>query len=98
MHRYIRSTDDIERAGRGVYSPTLRDNAQDARDTLFNLLSAEPGAEAYAAIKALEQEHPDPDYRRWMALRAREQATADADEPLWTVDQVRAFAQSLLSA
>ena len=49
------------------------------------------GAEAYAAIKALEEEHPEPDYRRWMAVRARERATRDADEPLWTVEQVRDF-------
>lgn len=97
MYRYIRAADDIERAGRGVYSPTLRDDAQDARNALFNILASLPGAEAYAAIKALEKEHPDPKYRRWMALRARERATLDADEPLWTVNQVRAFAQDIAS-
>ena len=31
-----------------------------------------PGPDAYAAIKALEAEHPEPGYRRWMAVRARE--------------------------
>ena len=98
MHRYIRAADDIERVGKGVYSPTLRDNAQDARNTLFNMLATVPGAEAYAAIKALEEEHPEPDYRRWMAHRARERATADADEPLWTVEQVRAFVQDIAGA
>jgi hypothetical protein len=92
MHRFIRVCDDIDRANGGVYSPTLRDNAQDARNTLFNLLSAESGAETYAAIKALEKEHPEPGYRVWMAKRARERAIADADEPLWTAAQVHAFA------
>jgi len=91
MHRCIRAAEDIERVGKGVYSPTLRDNAQDARDTLFGMLATVPGAEAYAAIKALEKEHPEPDYRRWMARRAHERATVDADEPPWTVGQVRAF-------
>jgi hypothetical protein len=95
MHRYIRAADDIERADKGVYSPTLRDDAQDARNTLFNMLATVPGVEAYAAIKTLEREHPEPDYRRWMARRARERATADADEPLWTVEQVRAFARDI---
>ena len=71
-HLTRRIPDDIERAGKGVYSPTLRDNAQEARNTLFNMLATVPGAEAYAAIKALEEEHPEPDYRRWMAHRARE--------------------------
>jgi hypothetical protein len=72
MHRFIPVAEDIERAGKGVYSPTLRDNAQDARNRLFNLLVEVPGSEAYVAIKALEAEHPEPEYRRWMAVRARE--------------------------
>jgi hypothetical protein len=91
MHRYIRVANDIERAGHGVYSPTLRDNAQDARNSLFNMLVAVPGADAYAAIKALESDHPEPEYRRAMAVRAYERATMDADEPAWTTEQVRDF-------
>jgi hypothetical protein len=91
MHRYIKASDDLNRANGGVYSPTLRDNAQDARNNLFNLLSAEPGADTYAAIKALEEDHPEPSYRQWMAKRARERAIADADEPLWDAGQVHAF-------
>ena len=93
MHRYIRIAEDIDRIGKGVYSPTLRDKAQDARSTLFNMLVEVPGAEAYAAMKALEEEHPEPDYRRWMAVRARQRATQDADEPLWSTEQVRDFAR-----
>jgi len=93
MHRYIRIAEDIDRVGKGAYSPTLRDNAQDARSTLFNMLLEVPGAEAYAAMKALEEEHPEPDYRRRMAVRARQRATQDADEPLWSTEQVRDFAR-----
>ncbi|WP_019939601.1 hypothetical protein [Bordetella sp. FB-8] len=93
MHRYIRTDEDTDRIGKGVYSPMLRDNAQDGRNTLFNMLVEVPGSEAYAAIKALEEEHPVSDYRRWMAVRARERATRDADEPLWTVEQVRDFSE-----
>jgi hypothetical protein len=92
MHRFIKAKEDIERAGKGVYSPTLRDNAQDARNNLFSLLSSVPGPDTYAAIKALEKEHPEPSYRRWMAKRARERAIEDADEPLWNAGQVHAFA------
>jgi hypothetical protein len=95
MHRYIRAAEDLDRANGVAYSPTLRDNAQDARNSLFNMLISVPGPEAYAAIKALEEEHPEPDYRRWMAVRARERATADADEPLWTVEQMAAFVQDV---
>lgn len=98
MHRFIRVSEDIERANRGVYSPTLRDDAQQARNTLFNMLVEVPGADAYAAIKALEAEHPEPGYRRWMALKARERATMDADEPAWTAEQVRDFSQAIVGA
>ena len=94
MHRYIRVAEDIDRHGKGVYSPTTRDNAQDARNTLFNLLVEVPGPDAYAAMKALEQDHPEPEYRSWMAVRARQRATQDADEPLWSTEQVRDFAKA----
>lgn len=92
MHRFIKASEDINRINGGAYSPELRDNAQDARNNLFNLLSSEPGADTYAAIKALEKEHPEASYRQWMAKRARERAIEDADEPLWDTKQVHAFA------
>jgi hypothetical protein len=95
MHRFIRTADDVERAGKGVYTPELRDDAQEARAKLFNMLAAVPGAEAYAAIKLLEDEHPEPDYRRWMARRAHERATIDADEPPWTDTKVSAFVKDI---
>lgn len=95
MHRFVRVADDIERVGKGAYSPTLRDDAQEARNALFNILASTPGPDAYAAIKSLEEEHPEVEYRRWMARRARERATVDADEPLWTVRQVYDFAQRI---
>ena len=97
MHRHIRVAQDIERAGKGVYSPTTRDDAQDARNRLFNMLVEVPGPEAYAAMKALEQDHPEPNYRSWMAVRAYQRATQDADEPLWSVEQVREFAKAAAS-
>ena len=95
MHRHIQTADDIDRANGGVYSPTLRDDAQDARNRLFQILSEIPGAETYTAIKALENDHPDAAYRRWMSIRARQRAIADADEPAWTASQVHEFASRL---
>jgi hypothetical protein len=92
---FIKASDDINRANGGVYSPTLRDDAQDARNNLFNLLSSEPGEDTYAAIKALEKDHPEPSYRQWMAKRARERAIADADEPVWTAGAVHTFADQV---
>ena len=95
MHGYIRADEDIDRIGGGVYSPELRDNAQDARDKLFQLLSYIPGKEAYVALEELIEDHPDPNSRPWMARRAYDRAQTDGDVELWTEDQVREFGNAL---
>ena len=43
VHTYIRIAEDIDRAGKGVYSPGLRDDAQNARDGLFAFIRETPG-------------------------------------------------------
>jgi hypothetical protein len=92
-HRYVRTSDDINRSGGGVYSPGIRDDAQDARDSLFKLLSEIPGKATYTAIERLIYEHPDPDYRPWMAKQAYKRAEQDGDLEPWSAEQVAAFAQ-----
>jgi len=91
MHRHIRVNDDIDRAGKGVYSPELRDDAQEARNRLFGLLSEIPGKASYAVIKQLVNDHPDPDYRPWMAKQAYKHAEEDGDLEPWTAEQVCEF-------
>ncbi|MBA3015420.1 MAG: hypothetical protein KKD63_05760 [Proteobacteria bacterium] len=91
MHRYIRVQEDINRANGGVYTPELRDDAQDARNRLFNLLSEIPGKASYTFIKQLIHEHPDPNYRPWMAKQAYKRAEEDGDLESWTAEQVNAF-------
>lgn len=93
-HQYIRAEDDINRAGGGVYSPQLRDDAQDARDDLFRLLSEVPGKAAYTAIEQMIQEHPDPNHRPWMARHAHKRAEEDGDLEHWSAEQVYAFDKS----
>lgn len=91
MHRYIRANEDVDRAGGGAYSPGLRDDAQDARNRLFNLLSEIPGKASYTAIEQLIQEHPDPSYRPWMAKQAYKRAEEDGNLEPWTAEQVSDF-------
>jgi hypothetical protein len=94
MHRYIRANEDINRAGGGVYSPGLRDHAQDARNRLFKLLTELPGKASYTAMKQLVQDHPDPDHRPWMAKQAYQRAEEDGDLENWTAKQVSEFYKS----
>lgn len=93
-HRYIRTEEDINRAGGGVYSPQLRDDAQDARGVIYNLLSEISGKATYTVIEQLIHEHPDPNYRPWMAKQAYKRAEADGDLEPWTAEQIYAFNQS----
>lgn len=91
MHRHIRTQDDIERAGTGVYSPGLRDDAQDGRNALFNQLSEIPGKETYIALTELAENHPDTQYRPWMHKLAYKRAEEDADIVPWSAHQVRDY-------
>lgn len=95
MHEYIRVNEDIDRAGGGVYTPELRDQAQDARDALFRFLSEMPGKETYVAITDLSREHPNPDSRIWMKKHAFERAEQDSDLEPWTAEQVPEFGANL---
>ena len=91
MHQHIRVEDDIRRAGKGVYTPELRDEAQDARDVLLRLLCEIPGRETWLALQDLAKEHPNPELRPWMLRRAVERAELDGDLEGWSGAQLRAF-------
>lgn len=91
MHQHIRAEDDIER--KGVYSPKLRDDAQDGRNALFNQLSEIPGKETYIALAQLAEDHPDAKYRPWMGKLAYKRAVEDADLEPWSAQQVRDYDQ-----
>jgi hypothetical protein len=91
MAAYIREEEDIERSGRGVYSPGLRDDAQDARNALFTFIRETPGKEAYLALMEMERAHPAVKSRPWMGFHAKTTATLDADLAPWSPGQVKEF-------
>lgn len=95
IHGSVKASDDIERAGKGVYSPTLRDDAQDARERLFSLLAEIPNELAYRAILELADEHPEPRYRDYMRVRAYQRAEQDGDLSAWSTSQVSQLAYRL---
>lgn len=95
MHREIPAGDDIERAGKGVYSPTLQDDAQDARERLFALLDRIPGALSYHAIRDLAASHPVPRYREYMHVAAYRHAVNDGDLAGWEAAAAATFTRKL---
>ncbi len=95
MQRYIREDEDIDRSGGGVYSPGLRDNAQDARNALFNQLKQIPGKEAYVALAEIAAKHPHAESRPWLVSHAHAKAEQDADLAPWSPAHVRDFHEHL---
>lgn len=91
MHEHVRREDDIDRAGKGAYSPGLRDHAQEARDSLFTLLNQIPGKEAFLALEEISRVHPKESSRSWIVLQAKTKAEQDADIEPWAPSQVREF-------
>ncbi|MFG1301951.1 hypothetical protein V5F49_19370 [Xanthobacter sp. V3C-3] len=91
MAKYIGEEDDIERSGGGVYSPGLRDDAQDARNALFTFIRETPGKEACLALMEMDRAHPPVKSRPWMGLHAKTKATLDADFAPWNPGQVKEF-------
>jgi len=91
MHRHIRQSEDIDRAGSGAYSPELRDNAQDARERLFAILNDIPGKDAFLALEEIARAHPDEQARPWFKRYAKSKAELDSNNSPWTLSQVREF-------
>lgn len=95
VHRVVRASDDVNRANTGVYSPVLRDDAQDARERLFGLLSELPKETTYRTILELAVEHPEPRFRAYMRSSALQRATVDGDLALWSEAEVASVARRL---
>jgi hypothetical protein len=95
MHEYIRSQEDINRMGMGAYSPELRDDAQNARHGLFNLLKHIPGKESFLAMMDIAQVHPVEERRSWIMLQAKTIAEQDGDIKPWVPSQVKDFHDSM---
>lgn len=93
--KYIRVEDDIDRLGKGVYSPGLRDDAQDARNGLLNIIRDTPGREAFLALEKIAREHPAQRLRAWSAFYTEQRATADSKSKPWEPADVVDFQNRL---
>lgn len=96
-HTHVRLEDDIDRTGKGVYSPSLRDDAQTARDGLLAFIRETPGKEAFLALEEIAHSHPAERLRPWTAYFAQQKATADSQTLPWEPTKVVEFHESLES-
>lgn len=93
--RYIRVEEDIHHDDVSSYTPTLRDNAQDARNALFQQLTRIPGKEAFVALDEISKQHPRTRSQPWLASYAKSKAEQDADHVAWLPERVLEFHQDL---
>ena len=91
MNEHIRQDEDINRASGVGYTPELRDDAQKAREGLFNLLNQISGKEAFSALSELAEVHPKEKTRKRIKLQAKKRAEQDSDRKPWSPEQVREF-------
>ncbi|OEF16993.1 NACHT domain-containing protein [Aliivibrio logei] len=80
MYMYIKEEDDIDRTGGVCYTPTIRDNAQDARNGLLSIIKGIPGEESYNALRNIaDSKKNKPWVKSWIDHMALERATQDGD-------------------
>ena len=92
VFRYLKTADDIDRAGQGVYSPGPRDAAQDFRQYLLEQL-AQGGDDREAILRELIN-HPDAaDYKDWLLHTLDRYIEAHSDLPEWSPQDVISFAK-----
>ena len=95
MLAHIPVEDDNEYASGTVYSPELRDDAQDARNLLLSRMAEIPGKDTFIALKEIESVHPNYNYRSRIGEFIRVRAEHDGDLQPWTTAQVHQFATQM---
>lgn len=91
--RHVRPQDDVRHDD--VYSPDVRDRAEDARRYFMERLANVPGPEAHAALLALAQDKTtfNGRMREYFSERALVRASLDAEPQGWPPLQVCGFEQ-----
>jgi hypothetical protein len=85
---------DKDTAHEGVFSPGLRDHAQDARDQLVKILCELPGKDTYHGLLELSEFAPKEYPRDRMLVLAERRAEADTEHDRWAAEDVQSFAVS----
>ena len=93
MYVHIKSSEDIHHRDGKVFSPVLRDNAQDGRSRLGEILRKIPGKPTYLALMDLSKNHPDIKSHDWYSVCAKQHAANDAEGSSWKAEDIASFAE-----
>jgi hypothetical protein len=89
--RTVRVDDDNVRPSGQVYSPDLRDNAEQARGIAFQRLTETPGRATFDTLFSLESEPDFPVPRARLVELALSRAVQDSESASWSPAQVVGF-------
>lgn len=89
VFQYVKPEDDLRHTG--VYTPGIRDKAQDAREYLLHVVMNTPGQDAYNLLIKLSTSITEPYGRDWLEAKANERAALDAEFPPWREKEVADF-------
>jgi hypothetical protein len=91
MYAHIRCEEDIDRMGGDPSG--LRNNAQDGRARLFELLLNIPGKATYLALMDLAKNHPNEAMRTRCPIYAKHRAESDTEVEPWNPGDIARFAE-----
>jgi len=77
----IKLDEDIDRAGKGTYSPTTRDDAQDGRNAVLSALLASQGPDAWQVKQEMRKDPLFAHFKDRLDQYARETAATEAEGP-----------------
>lgn len=89
--RHVRRADDIDRTNGGAYSPLPRDDAQDFRARLWEVLRTSDSHEADAALQGFLDDDSVPTERDWVLSILEVRKGKQADPAAWFPEDVQAF-------
>lgn len=95
MYVHVKSSEDIHHRDGKVFSPVLRDNAQDGRNRLEEILRKIPGKPTFLALLDLSKNHPDKKSHEWYSVCAKKHVANDSEGFSWKVEDISSFAEEV---
>lgn len=92
LNTHMKATNDIDRIGGGVYSPTPRDTAQEFRDRLITLILESKDSDAYDVLQGLAKEPALAKHHEYLRHVATQRLQSEADGGKWAEPAVEQFA------
>lgn len=97
VHRHVRTAEDIDRVGQGVYSPGDRDHAQNFRSRLWEGLKNWPGPKADEVLQALLADPILTGRHDWILHLRDGRKGLRVDDVAWEAKDIRTFTEQCRS-